>query len=376
MERETSVPDSFDKAVEEAVSKLRESYSNSKIDNESSGIYQICKLVTDEAANKDLRRDASKIFSMLAERFPKEVAQTVPQIIESLGTIDDAQVRKELLLALGYVSKEHPGAFDSNSDRLVDLIDSETFDTRYASWILANIGEHDPHSIEPLADEFIDLLDSEDEEVRRHAIRAIGALVSCSPETAERALPGLLDSLDSTTLYRTVGRALVEISSARGKQVSQALLNRIKEARPSVREHAAWTMVEVAKKHPGLFQEYTKDLISLVREDDDHQVMNCAVATLTTLAIENSKSDLVDELISLTKHEDMFVRRYGYLALGDIATETGHEQAIQALALARSDEVDSIERLAEKQLSAVSSEFPEVVDDIDPGFSNSPSQDG
>lgn len=70
-------------------------------------------------------------------------------------------------------------------------------------------------------------------------------------------------------------------------------------------------------------------------------------------------------LIRLLDNEDEIVRRYGCLALGDVAVASGDPSALEALAEARDDEMNVVRRGAERLLADAAREYPDAVSEID-----------
>lgn len=352
----------FDDALAEAVDTLQEAYPEAEISDGRVGLDDLVEGLSESTADAELRRDVARILSMLAEQFPTDLAAVAPAVIDRL---DDEVVRSHLLRALGYVSKTEPEAVRPATGTLVALLDADDPDTvRNATWVLSNVVTADRGAAVDAFPEITELLSHDDEEVRRHAARVLASAPESVVAGEDAVLQRLLDLLEQPSLYRTAGRTLVSIAPAYGEQLSAALLDRIEGGRPVVREHAAWTLVPLADEHPDLVRERWPELVDVVRDDDDHQVQNSAAAALAALVSDRPESDLLRALVDLLDHDDMFVRRYGCLALGDVAVAQGNDVALRALAEARDDEAAIVSREAEQLLANAAREHPDVVSEF------------
>lgn len=352
----------IDEAVTEALSTLRESYPAADLPK---GADVTDLAVVSSSTEGDLRRDATKLLSMLAERFPAELAEVAPHLISGLDA-EDTVIRIHSLRALGYASKSHPEAVRPAVDRLVELLDDDTKLVRNATWTLANLASADPRAVEPAVPRFVDLLEFGDNEVHRHAARGVAAISTSYPTEARSAFPRLLELLQSTALYRAAGRSLVSAAPVLGEPLVDELFDRLESGRPTLREHVAWTLVPLAATHHELLWGRWPELLEIVRDDEDYQVQNSATATLAALACERPESELVTALIGLLTHDDPFVRRYACLALGDVAMATRDPDVLRALDRARDDPMDAVSEMADQQLVEIASSYPDAVVEVSP----------
>lgn len=350
----------LDDALEEAAASLRTGYPGVAFPDDEPTLDALTALLA-TSADDGRRRDAAQILEMLAEGFPADLARIVPALVAHL---DDDALRDPLLRALGYVSTERPDAVAPHVDALAGLLESDDASVvRDATWTLANVAAADPDTVAGLFPRFADLLSS-DGPVRRHAARALAAAPESVLVDDPTVLDRLVDDLDSSSRYRTVGRTLVAVAPAYGDRVVDELFACLDDGRPAVREHAAWTLVPLADDHPGLVRPRWRDLLAVLRTDDDHQVRNSAAAALAALATDSPDDDLLQSLVAVLDHDDMFVRRYGCLALGDVAVETGDERVLSALVDARDDPGDVVRQEAETQLADAAAEHPDAVSSL------------
>lgn len=355
----------FSEAVGEAFDSLREAYPDRDFLTGQPTVGELTTILI-RADQTDLRRDVAQVVSLLAERFPAELVQVAPDLY-ALIDADDQTVRKHVLLALGYASKAQPERVQPVVDRLAGLLDGDDVETvSSVAWIISNIAAADAQAIEPAVPEIVHLIDSDDEQVQRHAARTIGSIAGTYPDVVEPTLPRLLDLLQSTPLYRAVGNAIVEAAPVFGERLVPELFDRLAPGQPALREHAAWTFVPLAENHPELVWPRWPDLIEIVRTDEDQQVQNSIAAALAALACYRPEADLLETLIDLLDHDDPFVRRYGCLALGDIAMETADSRVLEALADARAERYAFISDQAEDVLVEVAREYPEAVGAVSP----------
>lgn len=352
-----------DEAVAEAVGTLGEVYPSDDLVEGDANVESLAAALTSPDAA--LRRDAAQLLCMLAERFPDTVVAVVADLIDALDAPDD-ETRVHCLRGLGYVSKSHPEAVQPAVDRLVELLDDDVVLVRNATWTLANVAEFDPPTVEPAVERFVALLHHGDDEVHRHAARGIGFAAEAYPEEARAARDRLLELLESTALYRAVGRALVSAAPVCGESLVDRLLERLDAGRPTVREHVSWTLVPLADDHPELLRPHWRALHEIAVADDDYQVQNSAAAALAALASDRPEADLVGALVELLEHDDPFVRRFGCLALGDVAMATRKEAVLRALDGALDDPMDVISDLAEQRLVEVATEHPDEVAGVRP----------
>ena len=352
-----------DAAVAEALETLEAAYPSVAFDRASPGVDALAGALSSE--DPDLARDAARLLAMLAEQFPDVVAGTVAPLVAALDA-DDERVRRHALRALGFVSRERAAAVRTAVDRLLEALDGTTSDVRKATWVLANVARDEPAAVEPAVDRLVALLEFGDEEVHRHAAAAVGALAEAAPDGTRPAVPRLLDLLQRNALYRAVGRSLVALAGVHGEAVVEGLFERLTPGRPVLREHAAWTLVELADSSPATLWDRWPALVALVRDDEDYQVKNSAAATLAALAAHRPDDDLLEAVAALAEHDDPFVRRFGCLALGDVAMATGDAVVVRALDRARDDRVEAIGELAETRLVEVGRAHPGVVEAVCP----------
>lgn len=352
----------FDDTVAEAVDSLREAHPDAdRLEGEPT-LESLSAVLSDAGTETAVRNDVARVLSMLAERFPGELARIVPTLVDRL---DDEAVRTPLLRTLGYVSKADPDAVRHAVDSLVTLLDADDpAVVRNATWVLSNVAAGDSDAVAAAFPRIATLLSHEDEEVQRRAARAL----SSAPESlvaADRSiLERLLELLESPSLYRTVGRTLVSTAPAYEDRLVDELFERLESGRPAVREHAAWTLVPLADEHPDLVRPRWAALVEIVRDDDDYQVRNSAAAALAAVATDRPEDELLSALIGLLDHDDMYVRRYGCLALGDVAVARGNGAALRALDEARDDAVRLVSREAEQLLANAARKHPDSVSGI------------
>ena len=351
-----------DEAVEEAFASLREAYPDRDLPSASVG--DLVGLV-EGADDPDLRRDAARLLAMLAERYPDAVAPHVEALVASLdaGGVD---VDRHLLLAVGHVSTERPASVEPAVDRLERWLGEGPRVARHAAWSLANVADASPGAVAPATPALVECLEDGDEDVQRHAAQAVGRVAEVAPDAVRPALGSLLDLLASRSLYRSAGRALAGAAPVFGEATVDGLLERLEPGNPERREHAAWTLAQVAEAHPSLVATRWPGLVDLLREDDDHQVQNGVAAALAAVASAEPDPDLVAALVDLLDHQDAVVRRYGCLALGDVAMATRDEAALAALGEAREDPMPLVAEQAARHLADVAAEHPEAVAEVAP----------
>lgn len=353
----------FADALSEALDSLGESYPDADLSDEEPTLRVLTGVLTAAAPGSELRTDVARLLGMLAEQFPTELASVAPTIADELPK---AGGRKHLLRALGYVSKADPGAVDDWIGTVVAALDDDDpAVVRTALWVVSNAAEADR---EVLSDSFLDLIDllaHDDEEVQRRAAGALGSAPETTLVGEPDVLDRLLEQLESASHYRTAGRTLVSVAPAYGDRLVDSLFERIENGPPGAREHATWALVPLSDEHPDLVRPRWPELVELVREDDDYQVKNCAAASLAAIVRERPADEPLSALIDLLDHQDEFTRRYGCLALGDVAVATGQPSAMRALAEARNDEKHVVSRDAERRLVEAAREHPEAASEID-----------
>lgn len=361
-----SADQEFKEALEDAIATLHHAYSTNELPRQEATITDLAAILATSSGQEDFRRDVAQICSMLAEQYPSQVKHVAPMLIDQLET-SDTETRKHIVRALGYISKPHPDVVRPGVAPLTNLLESDDVGVvRNALWVIANIAEADPTAVNPAIPRFIELLEADNEEICRHAVRAVAAVSETASNDTQDALPQLFELMESTSHYRTVGRALVSIAPTHGEQIVDEFLSRLERGRSVVREHVAWALVPFAKEHPELLWSAWPTLINIVRDDEDHQVQNSIAAALAALATERPDSELIDELIDLLEHKDQFVRRYGCLALGDVAMETQKKAVLRALADARTDDAHLVASQAESLLVDVAAEYPDLVAEVAP----------
>lgn len=354
----------FETALAEAADSLREAYPGIALPAQPADPDAFVRILGDPTTDEAVRRDVARLLSMLAEQFPAQFAPVAPALATHLG---DERARRHLLHALGYVSDVDPDALLGVTDTLVALLDAEDPGTvRAATWVLSNLVATDEDALEAAFPALHDLLSRDDEEVRRRAARAVAAAPPTRLAGETELLGQLLDLLDSPGLHRTAERTLVSVAPAFGEQLTAALVERLDTGTPTVREHAAATIERLAEVHPTLVDARWPALLEVVRADDDHQVRQSAAAALAAIAVAETDSDLLDSLVTLIDHENVYARRYGCLALGDVALARAPPSAMAALAAARKDEAPIVGEKAEQVLVDVAREHPEAVAAVAP----------
>lgn len=354
----------LDDALAEAVGSLRESYPSLDLPAEPVGLHAFVGLLDDPGSDADVRRDVARVVGMLAERFPGELSDVAPGLVDRL---DDDAVRAHLLRALGYVSDADPDAvLDSTGAVVAQLGADDPASVRNATWVLSNLAAADPGAVEAAFPDLVDLLSHDDEEVRRRAARAVAAAPESLLASEDEPREQLLEMLARPGLHRSTERALVAVAPAYGEELVGELVARIRSGRPAAREHAASTIEGLADAHPALVEPHWPELLEVVRADDDHQVRRSVAAALGAVAAGGSNEDLLGGLVGLTDHEDAFARRYGCLALGPVAVERAPAAALSALADARTDEAAVVGGRADQTLTAAAREHPEAVAAVAP----------
>lgn len=351
-----------EEAVGEAFASLQEAYPDRDLGPASVGA--LADLL-ERASEPDLRRDAARLLAMLAERYPGAVAPHVDALVEGLDEAED-DVGRHLLLAVGHVSTDRPTSVEPAVDRLVGVLDEDPRVARHAAWSLANVADASPGAVAPAAPALVDCLEAEDEDVRRHAAQAVGRVAEAAPDAVKPALGPLLDLLESRSLYRSAGRALAGAAPVFGEPAVDGLIEGLEPGNPERREHAAWTLAQVAEADPSLVATRWPGLVELLREDEDHQVQNGVAAALAAVASDDPTPDLVGALVDLLDHPDAVVRRYGCLALGDVAMATRDGAVLAALEDAREDPMPLVAEQAARHLADVAAEHPDAVAEVAP----------
>jgi HEAT repeat protein len=353
----------FETALGEAVDSLRTAHRGAAPDEAS--IEPLVEAIAAVDPDDPFRDDAARILAMLAEEFPTEVAPIAPRLAESLGGDGTAH----LLRALGYVSEADPDAVRESIDPVAARLDADDpAVVRHALWTLSNVAEADSNVLSETFPELAALLSHEDGEVRRRATIAIANVPTSELADAPSVLDRLLEVLESPNHYRSAGRTLVAVAPAYGDRLVEALFERLDGGTPSIREHVAWTLAPLADEHPELLASRRSRLVELVVESDDYQVKNGAAAALAALAVDDPSDDSLAEIAAILDDPDEFTRRYGCLALGDLAVTVGHPDALDALADAAEDGEPVVEREAARLLTEAADEHPEVVAAVAPAF--------
>lgn len=352
----------FETARAEAVDTLRVAYGANRIPEDAS-VESLAASLKATPTDDPFREDAARILAMLAEEFPERLASIAPEIAETL----DGTGRSTLLRTLGYVSEVDPTAVVNSTGTLVTALgDDDSAVVREAVWTLSNVAEAEPAVLEEAFPHLVDLLSHEDGEVRRRAVGVIADASRSDLADHPGVLDRLLEELESTHHYRTAGRALVEVVPTYEDRLVDALFARLETGTPSIREHVGWTLALLASEHPDRLESRRSALLELVASDDDHQVKNGAAAALAGLATADPDATLLASITSLLEEDDEFTRRYGCLALGDVAVTAGHSEALATLADARSDGAPLVEREAERLLAEAAGENPEAVAAVAP----------
>jgi len=357
----------FREALDEATEALRDTYPNEDVPEDVSTASELIDLLR-ESTNTELHRDITRMLGLLAEEYPERIGPSVQSLVNIADTTDGA-VRRSALLALGHVAESEPERLTPSVSTFVQLLETDDSKVRqHVLWILSHIAESDPEAVEPAKPWIIDSVTHSDEVVQRHSIRTIGHIADTYPEDVSSVVPDLRKLLGSQNLYRTVGRTLVQCVPVAEDQVIEGLLEQVTDGPQIRREHASWALVPVAENHPSLLWSTWPELLSILEDDEDYQVQNNVAATLAAMATERPNSDLIDELLALFDHPDMFVRRYVCLAIGDVAVSSADERLVRTLDDVRQDDVQLVSEQAEQILAKVLAEYPDTMKYIDSDF--------
>lgn len=357
----------FETALAEAVDSLRSAHPN--VGPDEASIESIVGSIDATESDDPFRDDAARITAMLAEQFPTQVAPTAPRLAETLGGEGTAH----LLRAIGYVSEADPDAIRGSVDPVAACLDADDpAVVRNALWTLSNVAEADPSVLSGMIPELTALLSHDDGEVRRRATLVIANVPPPDIADTPAVLDRLFDVLESPNHYRSAGRTLVAVAPAYGDRLIEALFDRLDGGTPSIREHVAWTLAPLADEHPELLAPRWPRLVELVTESGDYQVKNGAAAALAAIAAAEPSDDLLTEIATILDDPDEFTRRYGCLALADLAVTTGHPNALSALAEAVEDGAPVVEREASRILAEAAQAHPEAVAAVAPEFTDRP----
>lgn len=214
----------------------------------------------------------------VAEDNPSEVVEYVP-LLAALVDDNSDTVRKEAVLAIGYVAREYPEevapAIDEITDRIGEIPTRSLFSVGQVLKEYPNFGK-------PMIPELADMLDKENHRVRNNALATLADLADEYPEEIKEYIPrfgDLLDDDDNYIRYNAV-TVLSRIGIEHPSDVEEfapRVMGMLDSDMDRTRANACWFLGYVGH------EDARSELERLANDDDSEDVRKAAEMSIENL---------------------------------------------------------------------------------------------
>ena len=326
MEDETG---EFERAVREFVTTLSDSHSDLTPPSDEPSTDDILSWVLRNDENTAFLRQATRLIAILAEGYPDRLADTIDQLVPLLDH-EDRTVRRQVGNALGYVAAHRPQPLIEDRSLIVAKLRTDPAIQRQMAWIVASFAEPYPDRLEETVPQLATLLDDNDRITANHAARAIAHIAAYDPAATEQVRQPLLALLHHPETYREAARALAAMVPEYSDGVLENIIEQLETGPPTQREHAAWAIAEIAKRHPSLFTDEVDQIIDRIVTEDYHQVVDHLSGAIRNIVGEYPEIGLHAGR-TLLDSDDGYVSQHGCLIIGEVALNHRDRRAITTL---------------------------------------------
>jgi hypothetical protein len=255
---------------------LDEFYEKHGIDFEIGGPLSVEERLEHE--KEKFRVGIAEDIRRIADDKPSSVIEYVPLLA---SRVDDGseEVRKEIVLSIGYIAREYPEevfpVLDEVSNRIAEMPTRSLFSVGQVLKEYPNFGE-------PMIPELVELLDEENNRVRNNALATLADLADKYPEKLREYIPrfgDLLDDDDNYVRYNAVtvlSRIGIEYPSDVEK-FSPRVMEMLNADFERERESACWFLGYVG------YEQARSELERLSEEDVSEDVRKAAEVSLRNL---------------------------------------------------------------------------------------------
>lgn len=276
----------------------------------------------------DVRRAAASGLADLAAAHPGDsrCVSDCAQVLES----DDPEVRVAGAVGLADVGAADASALEPVSGRLFDAVGDEYPLVRFhAIRAVSTTGNTPVADSSRLVDALSTALDDEWGVTREAAATALAGIAESTPETAQRAIPSLLDLLtDEST---PDGSKIPSFDDGEGDSPPAEAFERehdqARELADSIREMAALTVGRIATARPTAVSEHRDAVVSLLADPNDGvQAAAAEIVAGSAAANPESWSTAIEPLAELlADREDPTLLAPAAHALAALASQYAHE---------------------------------------------------